>query len=87
MGNDWNEFMQSKSVRTVMYAVCAVFSGFYAVSAVMDIISPSDSALILIEQMGQTGYVAMTVARALVCGWAAFAFARIAVKTFTDKDK
>ena len=87
MGDDWNKFMQSGPVRTALYAVCAVFSGFYAASAVMDIVSPNESSLMLIEQIGQTGYIAMSVVRALVCAWAAIAFARLAVKVFTDKDK
>ncbi len=86
MGNDWNEFMQSKTVRTVLYAICTLFCAYYAVMAVFDIVSPSEASLTLIESMGTTGYYIMTVIRMLVCAWASVSFARAAYKAFGERE-
>ena len=86
MSNDWNNFMQSKPIRIILYTVCVVFSGFYAIDAAMELVSPHEQSLMLIEQIGQTGFMAMTVARLLVCAWAAFSFARLTYKIFKGEE-
>ena len=84
MGDDWNSFMQSKPVRIFLYGLCTVCCAFYAFGAVMDLVSPGDSAVMLAQAMGQTGFTVMTVVRLLVCLWAAFAFGRLTFKIFQE---
>lgn len=84
--DDWNSFIQSRPMRILLNAICAVCCGFYAVGGVRDLISPSDSSQVLLEQMGTTGFYAMTVIRTLVCVWVAVVFARMAYKAFKDVD-
>ena len=86
MGNDWNEFMQSKQVRVVLYGVCTCFCAFHAVGAINDLRFPEGSAQ-LIEAMGSTGFYAMTVVRLLVMLWATIAFARMAIKALREGDQ
>ena len=85
MGNDWNSFMQSKPVRVLLYGLCVVCCAFYALGAVMDLVSPSEATAMLAQTMGQTGFVIMTVVRFLVCVWAAVAFGRLVVKTSKEQ--
>ena len=84
MGNDWNEFMQSRPVRIFLYALCTACCLYYSFGAVMDIVSPGDSAAMLIASMGQAGFMVMTVIRLLVCLWAAFSFGRMTLKAIKD---
>lgn len=86
MGNDWNSFMRSKAVRLALNGLCAVICGYYAVSAVFDIVSPNEQSQMLVEAMGQTGFMVMTIVRLLVCLWASIAFARLTVKVLQEKD-
>lgn len=85
MDNDWNRFIQSKPVQLALNGFCAVICGYYAVGAVMDLVSPGEQALMLMEALGTTGYYALTVARMLVCLWVAIVFARMTVKVLQDK--
>lgn len=85
-GNDWNSLMQSREVRMVLYGVSAAFCGYHSVSAVFDLLHPEASAL-LVEQVGQTAFYAMTAVRLIALAWAGIAFARMAVKTFQEKDE
>lgn len=85
-GNNWNSFMQERPTRILLNALCSVICGFYGVGAVVDLVRPGDSAQMLMEQMGTTGYTVMTVARLLVMLWACIAFARSAVKVLQEKD-
>ncbi len=87
VGNDWNSFMQSKRMRVLLYGLCTVFCGYYSLGAVMDLVSPGDSARMLAESMGQLGYVVMTVLRLLACLWAAIAFARLALAAAREDDE
>ena len=86
-GNNWNSFMEDKPTRILLNALCMVFCGYYAVGAVIDLVRPSESSQLLIAQMGQTGYIVMTVVRLLVMLWAAVAFARMAYKVYKEDDK
>jgi len=85
MGNDWNSFMQSKPVRVFLYGLCTVCCAFYAFGAVMDLVSPNDTTALLVQSMGQTGFVVMTVVRFLVCIWAAIAFGRLTFKMIKEQ--
>lgn len=85
-GNNWNDFMQSKPVRIMLNAFCAVICGYYAVGAVFDLVRPSETSLMLIEQVGTLGYYALTVARLVVCLWVAVVFARMTVKTIREEE-
>lgn len=86
-GDDWNSFIQSKPVQVFLYGFCSVCCAFYSVGAVVDLVRPDDSTQLLIETMGQQGFVIMTVVRLLVCLWAAVAFARMTVKALQSKDE
>lgn len=85
-GNNWNDFMQSKPVRMALNALCSVICGYYAIGAVFDLVRPSETSLMLIEQMGTYGYYALTVVRMVVCLWVAVVFARMTVKTFHEEE-
>ena len=86
MDNDWYNFMQSKPVRIVFNSMCAVICAFYAVGAVGDVLRPDDSAHMLMESMGQTGFYALTAARFVVCVWVAITFVRMTIKTIRGDD-
>ena len=87
MGNDWNSFMQDKKIRSVMYGVAASFCVFHAVRAIYGLVTGSDqTAAALIEQIGQGGYVALTVAQAVVCLWAGAMFIRYIFKMMSEDD-
>ena len=86
-GSNWNSFMQDKPTRILLNLICTGFCGFYAVGAVMDLIRPNESTQMLAQQMGQTGFLVMTVARFLVLLWAAVTFARMAWKVFKEDDE
>ena len=86
-GNNWNSFMEDKPTRILLNVLCMGFCGYHAFGAVMALVRPGESSQILMAQMGQTGYVAMTVVRLLVMLWAVVAFARMAIKTYQEDDK
>lgn len=86
MGNDWNSFIQSRPVRIFLYGLCTVCCLYYSFGAVMDLVSPAESAAMLIESMGKTGFVIMTVVRLLVCLWAAVSFGRLTFKIIKEKN-
>ena len=81
---DWNSFMQDKPTRVLLNALVAVICAFYAVDAVRELISPNDTSLMLIEQMGRPGYLALTVARLVVCVWVTISFVRQIVKIIKE---
>ena len=83
--NGWNSFMQSKQTRMILNGFVSVMCVVYAVDAARELLSGGNA--MLIEQVGQTVYVAMTAIRGLVCAWVAFVFARMAFKTFMEKDE
>ncbi len=85
MGDDWNSFMQSRPARIVLNALCAVLTAGYAVGGVMDIVNPGSSSTALIEQLGLTGYYALTAARTAVCAWVAIVFARATLKAIREE--
>ena len=84
--NSWNEFMQTKQARAVMYGICIAFSVFYAIDAVMELMDPVRSAR-YIETLGTTTFYLMDVGRAVVCAITAVAFARILLKTINEPDE
>ena len=87
MANDWNSFMQDKRIRAVMYGAAAAFCVFHAGRALYGLVTgPDEASRMLIEQIGQTGYVALTVAQVAVCAWAAIAFVRYIVKMMNEED-
>lgn len=83
MGDDWNSFMQGKQVQMVMYSICVAFCLFYAVDGVMEMMSPERSALMM-QNIGETGYYALTITRTVVLLITAFAFGRIVLKTYRE---
>ena len=86
MGSDWNNFMQSRPVRIVLYTVCTCCCVFYAAGAVSDLLHPENSTM-LIETMGSTGFYVMTVVRLVVMAWVAFAFGRLVAKAIRGDDE
>ncbi len=86
-GNDngWNSFMQSKQARIILNGFCAVMCAVYAVDAARELLGGGNA--LLIEQVGQTAYVALTAIRGLVCAWVAFVFGRMTYKTFMESDE
>lgn len=86
-GNNWNSFMQEKPTRILLNALCSVICGYYGVGAIVDLVRPNENAQMLAEQIGQTGYLVLTVLRLLAMLWATVAFARAAVKILQEKDE
>ncbi len=83
-GGDWNSFMQSKQVQIVLYSVCVFFCVLYAVTGVMEMMSPNRSTA-LVQAIGDTGYNALMIARTIVLAITAVAFARVVYKTYKDE--
>ena len=79
-----NNFMQDREAQIVLYGITAAITAWYAVDAVRELVSGGSA--MLIEQVGQTAYLVLTVARLLVCVWASVSFGRMAWKTFQKKD-
>jgi hypothetical protein len=86
-GNDWNSFMQQKTTRVLLNALVACMTAFYAIDAVRELITPTETALIMIEQIGRPAYLTLTIARLLVCIWVSVTFARLVIKTLKEEDK
>ena len=86
-GNDWNSFMQQKTTRVLLNALVACITAFYAIDAARELMTPSETGLIMIEQIGQPAYLALTVARLAVCVWVSVTFARLVIKTLQEEDK
>ena len=86
MGDDWNEFMQSKPVRIAFDCLCAAICGFYAVGAVIDLVRPNETAQMLIESVGTMGFYALTVARGVVCVWVSITFVRQTLKLLRNDE-
>ncbi len=85
-GGDWNSFMQSKQMQTILYSICVFFCLFYAVGGIMDLMHPERSAA-LIANMGETGFYAMTIIRTVVLLITGVAFARIVYKRAKSGDE
>jgi hypothetical protein len=83
-GNDWNSFMQSRLARIVLNGVCAVMTASYAIDAVRELLSGGSP--MMIEQIGTTGYYALTIARLLVCAWVSVVFTRATLKVMREQD-
>ena len=83
-GDDWNTFIQSRPVRIAMNAFCTVICGSYAVGGVRELVSPDASSVVLREQLGMTGFYAMTAVRTLVCLWVAIVFCRATIKAIRE---
>jgi hypothetical protein len=86
-GNDWNSFMQQKTTRVLLNALVACMTAFYAIDAVRELMNPNETALIMIEQVGRPAYLALTIARLVVCVWVSITFARLVIKTLQEEDK
>ena len=84
-GNDWNSFMQSRKARLAMYGICVFFCVYYAVDAVLEMMSPERSALMM-QATGATAYYAITVARAVVLLFTGGAFGRMWLKVLKEED-
>ena len=85
-GNGWNSFMQTKEAQMVLYSICVLFCVFYAVDGVMEMMSPERSALMM-SNIGQPGYYALTITRVVVLLITGFAFGRVVYKIYKGKDK
>ena len=83
-GNDWNSFMQSKSVMLAMHGMCVFLCVYYAIDGVLELMSPERSAN-MISMMGETGYYAMTIIRCIVLLITAGCFGRMMLKTLKEK--
>lgn len=77
--------MQSKQTRMAMYGICVFFCLFYAVDGVMEMMSPERSALMM-ANIGETGYYALTIIRTVVLIITGIAFGRIVLKTYKEDD-
>ncbi|MDO4805754.1 MAG: hypothetical protein Q4A07_00760 [Coriobacteriales bacterium] len=84
-GNDWNSFIQSKQVQTVMYSICVFFCLFYTVDGIMEMLSPERSANMM-EAIGAPGYYALTIVRCVVLLITAGAFGRIVLRSMRGDD-
>ena len=84
--DDWNSFMQGRPMRILLNGICAACCGYYAVGGVMELFSPGDTSLLLIERVGTMGFYALTAVRTLVCAWVAVVFARMTVKAIRDEE-
>ena len=85
-GGGWNSFMQSKQMQMVLYSVCVFFCLFYAVGGIMDLMNPERSAA-LVANIGETGYLVLTIVRTVVLLVTAGAFARIVYKMAKSDDE
>lgn len=83
--NGWNSFMQSRQARLILNGFCAIICAVYAADAAREILSGGNA--MLIEQVGQVAYVALTAIRGLVCAWVSVVFGRMTYKTFMEKDE
>lgn len=86
IGDDWNSFMQTKTVRMAMYAIPVFFCVYYAIDSVLEMMSPERSAN-MINMMGAPGYYAMTIIRCVVLAATGIAFGRMAYKTMSEEDE
>ncbi len=84
-GSSWNDFIQSREARLVMYAFCSLMCAGYAVDAVREMLTPERAAQ-LMDQVGATTYYLLTVTRALACAWGAVAFGRMSFQLYREKD-
>ena len=78
--------MQSKNARLAMYGICVFFCVYYAVDAVMEMMSPERSAYMM-QETGSTVYYVITVARAIVLLVTGIAFGRMWFKVFKEDDE
>jgi hypothetical protein len=81
----WNEFMQSKAMRILFNGIVVVACVYYAVDAVMEMLSPERSAA-MIEVLGATNFYLVDGARAVVCVICAIAFGRMLAKIFQEDE-
>ncbi len=85
-GGGWNSFMQSREAQLVLYSICVFFCLYYAVDGIMEMMSPERSAL-MIANIGQGGYMALTITRTVVLAITAVAFGRIVYKIYKHGKK
>ena len=85
MHDDWNSFIQSKSVQVAMYSICVLLCVYYAIDSIREMMSPEQSAA-LIENIGEMSYYALAIVRCVVLAITAAAFARIVYKTIRRND-
>ena len=78
--------MQSKQMQMVLYSVCVFFCLFYAVGGIVDMMHPERSAA-LVANIGETGYLVLTIVRTVVLLVTAGAFARIVYKMAKSDDE
>ncbi len=83
-GNNWNSFMQSSQMQTILYGICVMFCVIYAIDGIRELMSPERSAN-MIQMMGAPGYYAMIIIRTIVLFATAIAFGRIALKNYKDQ--
>lgn len=82
--NSWNSFMGSPEAQIAMYAICIVFCVAYAIGGIRELMAYDPSAP-LVQAVGETGYIALTVARVVVLLITGGAFARVAYKIYKKK--
>ncbi len=83
--NSWSSFMQSRTVRLALNTVCTLVCVSHAADGVRELMSGGSP--MLIEQIGQTAYYALTIGRIVVLSFVAFAFARLTYKVAVEEDK
>ena len=81
----WNDLMQSKPMRILFNGIVVIACTFYAVDAVMEMLSPERSAA-MIETLGPTTFYLVDGARAVVCIICAVVFARMLSKIFQEDE-
>lgn len=83
-GNNRNSFMGSPEAQVAMYLICIAFCVFYAVGGIRELMSIDPSSP-LVQSIGESGYVALTVCRVVVLLITGGAFARVAYKVHRKK--
>ena len=78
--------MQTKNTRLAMYGICVFFCVYYAVDALLEMMSPERSAYMM-QATGPTMYYVITVARVIVLLATGGAFGRMWFKVFKEEEK
>lgn len=83
--DSWNELMQSKPMRILFNGIVVAACVYYAVDAVMEMLSPERSTQ-MIEMLGTTTFYLVDGCRAIVCAVCAVIFSRMLMKVFAEDD-
>lgn len=83
--NGWNSFFGSREGQMAMYGIATLFSAYYAIDAVRELIHPDLSSQLAVA-IGDTAYIALLVARFVVLTITSIAFGRLIWKLWQQRD-